>query len=106
MILFFILFLIYKNYFKDFNNFLNEKRNRDYNNNSIENLKKNQQLDILEVMLNVFNKFKSLSKDNLKKELKKNEIPINEIDMKLDVLLRNYCTRYKESGEIMYFLKN
>lgn len=56
-------------------------------------------------MMNIFNKFKSLSKETLKKELKKNEISINDIDMKLDALLKNYCSRYKEEGEIMYFLK-
>ena len=81
---------------------LGEKRNRDYNNND----NRKPQLDILEVMLNVFNKFKSLSKESLKKELKKNEISSAEVENKLDALLKNYCTRYKENGEIMFFLKN
>lgn len=92
----FLIFAFFKllKIIKDFN-LLGEKKLRD-----------ETKKDIQEVMFNIFKRYKSLSRDNLKKELKKNDISQNDIEMKLDTLLKNNCTRYKEGGEIMYFLKH
>jgi hypothetical protein len=64
------------------------------------------QLDLKEVVVNLLTKNQSLSKDSLLKELRKFDISSNDIDSRLEILLRSICSRYSDNGEVRYYLKN
>lgn len=62
--------------------------------------------NLIEIMVNLFIKHKKLSKEQLKKELKRFDISTSDVEMKVDPLLTKLCSRFKEDGEIKYYLNN
>jgi hypothetical protein len=62
--------------------------------------------NLIEIIVNLFIKHKKLSKEQLKKELKRFDISTSDIETKVDPLLTKLCSRFKEDGEIKYYLNN
>jgi len=54
----------------------------------------------------LFIKHKKLSKEQLKKELKRFDLSQLDIETKVDPLLTKLCSRFKEDGEIKFYLNN
>ena len=61
---------------------------------------------MIEIIVNLFIKHKKLTLDALKKELKRYDFSTTDIETKLPPLLTKLCSRFKEDGEIKYFLNN
>jgi len=62
--------------------------------------------DLIEIIINLFMKHKQLSEEQLRKELKRFDINSNEIENKVKPLLNKLCKRFKENGEIKFYLIN